>query len=214
MIRPGSPCQLRLERWISLLAVLSAAAGCSSASPISTPNTSASPSAASPLPPVSAVEDPSIPGIGATRQDWDASHAPNPDSDKFDKGAVYGYDPSFPFYLSGSEHAVYFAVSDMGTNRIQSYILNMHPVDRDDALARVRQELPSDATVAWDLTHDQCYRVAFDSARLQAVTGDMAIVQLEDLQEGGKPAPSPHQFNQAMFSIGIAGEKPTPDIGC
>jgi hypothetical protein len=32
--------------------------------------------------------------------------------------------------------------------------LNMHTVERDGALARVRQELPSDATVAWDLNID------------------------------------------------------------
>jgi len=186
--------------------LVSAAAGCSSGSPVSAPSTSAST--------VSAVEDPSIPGIGATRHDWDASHAPNPDSDKFGKGAVWGYDPSLPKYLSGSEHAVYIAVGDFGTNRIQSYVLNMHAVDRDDALARVRQELPSDATVAWDLTLDQCYRVGFGSARLQAVTGYMAVVQLEDVQEGGKPAPSPHRFNQAIFSVAMAGSPPDPEVDC
>jgi hypothetical protein len=114
--------------------LVSAVAGCSSGSSAST---------------ASAVEDPSIPGIGATRHDWDASHAPNPDSDKFDKGAVYGYDPSLSY--PAVDGAVYIAVFDdvvMGTKRIESYLLNMHAVDRDEALARVRQELPSDATVA------------------------------------------------------------------
>jgi hypothetical protein len=91
-----------------------------------------------------------------------------------------------------STGAVYIGVS--GDERIQAYALNMHAVDRDEALARARQELPSDATVAWDLELDRCYRVAFNSPTLEAIHR-MAVVQLQELQEGGTLAPNPHRFN-------------------
>jgi len=171
--------------------LVSAAAGCSSGS---------------------SVDDPSIPGIGATRHDWDASHMPNPN---FNNGMVYGDDPSLPYPAVNG--AVYIAVFDndiTGTKRIAGYILNMPTADRDGALARVRQELPSDATVAWELTLDRCYRVAFDSARLKAVTDVRAIVQLEDVQQGGKSAPNPHSFNQANFVLAAVGAPPTTYIDC
>lgn len=189
-----------------------ASAGCSSSSPASTPTTTSTVVAPSipPAPATAAVADPSIPGIGATRHDWDATHAPNAN---FNNGMVYGDDDSLPSYLS-NQGAVYFGVSDLGTGRIQVYYLNMHTVDRDGALAQVRQELPSDATVAWDLNLDQCYRVAFNSATLDAAGHYMAEVQIEDIQEGGSPAISPHRFNQASFQLDAAGSPPTPDIGC
>lgn len=121
--------------------------------------------------------------------------------------------PSLPSYLA-LNGAVYVQVSDMGTGRIQMYALNMHPVNRDAALARVRQELPSDATVAWDLTLDECYRVTFDSATLRTAGPYMAEVQLEDIQGDGTRAPDPHRFNQASFHLDAAGSPPNPDIGC
>jgi hypothetical protein len=113
-------------------------------------------------------QDKSIPGIGATRANWDDSHTPN--------AAVpngYGDDRSLPDYLTPSG-AVYSYVDDQGTGSIQSYNLNMHTVDRFEVLPRVWHELPSDATVAWDLTFDHCYRVAFNSPTLQAAGHYMA----------------------------------------
>jgi hypothetical protein len=171
----SQPVRVAVAVGCVLVSVVSA--GCSS-DPSGTSPTGTS--TVAPPPATRAVKDPSIPGIGATRDDWDASHVQNP---AFNNGAVYGYDPSLPSYLS-SNSAVYIVViadSDMGTtipttgNRIQVCILNMQPVDRDEALARVRQELPSDATVAWDLTLDKCYRVAFNSATLEAAAHRMAV---------------------------------------
>jgi hypothetical protein len=157
--------------------------------------------------PTPTVDNPSIPGIGATRHDWDASHRRNP---TFNNDAVYGYDPSLPEHLAASG-AVYVEV--MGSQTIQDYVLNMHEVDRDEALARVRQELPADATVKWDLTLDQCYRVQYYSPTLPGIQ-HMALVELEDLQEGGTLAFSPRMFNQASFDLDGAGPKPDPDQGC
>jgi hypothetical protein len=189
--------------------LVSAAAGCSSGSPVR-------------------VDDPSIPGTGATRHDWDASHTPNPDSDKFDKGAVYGYDPSLPSYLSGNEHAVYIAVFDHdtnGTKRIDHYILNMPEADMDGAMARVRMELPSDATFVRDVRLDRCYRVVFSSATSKAAMhgqdnvtelSDMVEVQLDELGEGGrgKPTLNPYRFNQAWFQLGAHPAEFEPAIDC
>lgn len=156
----------------------------------------------------------SIPGIGATRHDWDASHTPNPGT-QFDPRAVYGYDPTLPF---GQNGAVYFAVTDKGTDRIQSYIMNMHPVDRDGALAQVRRELPADATIAWDLKKTHCYLVAFSSATLAAATNDMAVVELSDFlgndsMGNGIVATNPDTFNQANFDLLPAGSPPNPEVG-
>ena len=190
--------------------LVSAAAGCSSRSPGSTSSTPASTSAAAPLPATSAIQDEPIPGIGATRAAWDALHTPNAADAN---GSAYGDDPSLPSYLAPSG-AVYSDLGDLGTDRIQFYDLNMHTVDGDEVLRQVRQELPSDATVAWDLTLDQCYRVAFNSATLQAAGHYMADVQLEYIQEDGMMATSPDRFNKASFWLNEAGSPPNPEKGC
>jgi hypothetical protein len=190
--------------------VVSAAVGCSSRSSGSTPSTPASRSAAASLPAASAIQDESIPGIGATRAAWDDSHTPNAANNK---GLDYGDDPSLPSYLTPSG-AEYGAVNDQGTGRIQFYDLSMHTVDGNEALRRVRQELPSDARVAWDLTFDQCYRVAFNSATLQAAGHYMADVQLEYIQEDGSRRTSPDTFNHAWFWLDRAGSLPNPEVDC
>jgi hypothetical protein len=199
--------------------LVSAAAGCSSRSPGSTPSTPASTSAVAPLPAASAVaplpaasavQDESIPGIGATRANWDDSHTPNAANDN---GSVYGDDPSLPEYLTPSG-AVYSYVDDRGTGRIQSYNLNMHTIDPNEVLPRVRQELPSDATVAWDLLRDKCYRVAFNSPTLQAAGHYMAKAQLQYIQEDGTLATSPRGFNVATLWLDEAGSPPDREADC
>jgi hypothetical protein len=185
--------------------LVSASAGCSSSLPGSTP--ASTPAVA---PATSAVKDPSIRGIGATRADWDASHTPNA---AFNNAMVYGYDPSLPSYLAANG-AVYIEVFDLGTGRIQTYSLHMLTAGRHQALARVRQELPSDARVAWHLTFNHCSRVAFASATLEAAGHYMAEVQLEDLKEDGTTAMSPHRFNRASFQLDVAGSPPNPQIDC
>ena len=198
--------------------LLSAAAGCSSSSSVSTssvstpstPSTPADASAVAPLPATSAVQDESIPGIGATRAAWDDSHTPNAAKHN---GSAYGYDPSLPPYLSDNG-AVYSDVDDWGTGRIQWYSLNMHTVEGAEVLRRVREELPSDATVAWDLRLPQCYHVAFNSATLEAAGHYMAEVQLEYIQQDGTKATSPDRFNVATFWLDEAGSPPNPASGC
>jgi hypothetical protein len=188
--------------------LVSAAAGCSSRSPGSTPSTPASTSAVAPLPATSAVQGESVPGIGATRAAWDDSHTPNAADTK-----GYGDDPSLPEYLAPSG-AVYSEVDDKGTGRIQVYALNMHTSDRSQALPRVRQELPSDATVAWYVLRDQCYRVAFNSPTLQAAGDYMAEVQLQYIQEDGTKATNSDSLNQAVFWLNGAGSPPDREDGC
>jgi len=190
--------------------LVSAAAGCTSRSPGSTSSTPASTSAVAPPPATSAVHDESIPGIGATRAAWDDSHTPNAANNN---GSVYGDDPSLPEYLTPSG-AVYSEVSDQGTGRIQVYSLSMHTVDRFEVLRRVRQELPSDATVAWDRMADHCYRAAFNSPTLEVAGHYMADVLLEYIQEDGTKATSPDRFNHAVFWLDGAGSPPDPEIGC
>jgi hypothetical protein len=188
--------------------LVSAAAGCSSRQPGSASSTPASTPAVAPPPTLSAVQEESIPGIGATRAAWDDSHTPNTAATN-----GYGDDPSLPEYLAPSG-AVYSGVSDHGTGRIQIYSLNMHTVDRFGVLPRVRQELPSDATVAWDLMRDHCYRVAFNSPTLQAAGDYMVEVQLQYIQEDGRKATSSDSFNQAFFWLDGAGSPPDPENGC
>ena len=188
--------------------LVSAVAGCSSRSPGSASSTPASTSTVAPLPATSAIQGESIPGIGATRAAWDDSHTPNTAATN-----SYGNDPSLPEYLT-TGGAVYSDVSDHGTGRIQVYSLNMHTVDRFEVLRRVQQELPSDATFAWNLPFDQCYRVAFNSPTLQAAGDYMAEVQLQYIQQDGTRATSRDGFNQAVFWLDGAGSKPDPESGC
>jgi hypothetical protein len=197
-----------LKTWRVVIAVgcvLISVAGCLSGLPEST---SASAPAVAPM--TSAVKDPSIPGIGATRADWDASHTPNT---AYNNEMVYGKNLGLPSYLAANG-AVYIEVSDLGTGRIQSYHLNMHAATRDQALARVRQELPPDAEVAWDLRLNHCTRVAFASAKLEAAGHYMAEVQLEFLTANATTAMRPHNFNQAWFQLDVAGSPPNPEINC
>jgi hypothetical protein len=190
--------------------LLSAAAGCSARSSGSTPSTPASTSAAASLPAASAIQDELIPGIGATWANWDASHTPNAANNN---GSDYGDDPSLPEYLTNNG-AVYRDVGDLGTGRIQAYTLAMHTVDAQEVLRQLRQELPSDAKVAWDLTRDQCYRVAFNSPTLQAAGRYMAEAELEYIQEDGTTAMSPDRFNIASLWLDDAGSPPDPEKGC
>jgi hypothetical protein len=190
--------------------LVSATAGCSSRSPVSISSTPASTSAVAPLPATSAIQGESIPGIGATRAAWDDSHTPNAANNN---GSVYGDDPSLPEYLAPSG-AVYSDVSDLGTGRIQVYSLNMHTVERFEALRRVRQELPSDATFAWDRLLDQCYLAAFNSPTLQATGDYMAEVQLEYIQQDGTRATARDGFNQALFWLDGAGSPPDSKSRC
>jgi hypothetical protein len=184
-----------------------AAAGCSSRSPGSTP---ASRSAVPSLSAMTAVREESIPGIGASRAHWDATHTPNAANND---GSAYGDDPSLPSYLSPSG-AIYSGVTDQGTGRIQFYDLNVLPVDGNEMLRRVRQELPSDAKAGWNLTFDQCYRMAFNSPTLRAAGDYMADVQLEYIQEDGSRGPSPDTFNHAWIWLDKAGSPPNPESDC
>lgn len=187
--------------------LISLVAGCSSRSPGST---SASASAAVVPAAISAIHEESTPGIGALRASWDDSHTPNAANND---GSAYGNDPSLPSYLAPTG-AVYGGVNDGGTGRIQVYDLNMLPVDGNEMLRRVRRELPRDATVAWDLTFDQCYRLAFNSPTLRAAGQYMADVQLEYVQQDGSRRTSPDSFNHAWIWLDKAGSPPDREVGC
>jgi hypothetical protein len=187
--------------------LVSTAAGCSARSAGSAP---ASTSAAASLPATSAIHGELIPGIGAARANWDALHTLNAANDN---GADYGDDPSLPSYVTNNG-AVYRDVDDRGTGRIQVYTLAMHTVDAQEVLRQLRQELPSDATVAWDLTRDQCYRVAFNSPTLQAAAHVMAEAELQYIQPDGTPATSPDKFNIASIWLDDAGSPPDSEKGC
>src|SRR3984885_934777 len=184
--------------------LVSTAAGCSARSAGSAP---ASTSAAASLPATSAIHGELIPGIGATRANWDALHTLNAANDN---GADYGDDPSLPSYVTNNG-AVYRDVDDRGTGRIQVYTLAMHTVDAQEVLRQLRQELPSDATVAWDLTRDQCYRVAFNSPPLQAAGHVMAEAELQYIQQDGTAATSPDKFNIASIWLDEAGSPHDPE---
>jgi hypothetical protein len=193
---------------IAVGCVLISVAGCASGLPEST--SANAPAVAPVAPTTSAVKDRAIPGIGATRADWDASHTPNT---AFNNEMVYGENPGLPSYLAANG-AVYIEVSDLGTKRIQSYNVNMQAATRHQALERVRQELPSDAAVAWDLRLNHCTRVAFASPTLEAAGHYMAEVQLEFLKVDATTEVSPHSFNQARFQLDTAGSPPNPEINC
>ncbi len=180
------------------------AAGCATRPPGSTPVS------ASGVAPPPAISDESIPGVGASRAHWDASHTQNAANSD---GSNYGDQPTLPSYLTPSG-AVYSGVNDQGSGRIQFYDLNMLPVDGHEMLRRVRQELPSDAKVAWDLTFDQCYRLAFNSPTLQAAGDYMADVQFEYIQEDGSRRPNPDMFNHAWIWLDKAGSPPNPESDC
>jgi hypothetical protein len=158
----------------------------------------------------SAVQDESIPGIGATRAAWKDTHTPNGANGS---GSAYGNDPSLPAFLSDIG-AVYLDVDDHGTGRIQSYTLNMHTVEGAEVQRQVRRELPSDAKLAWDLMLGQCYQMAFNSATLEAASHQMAEVRLEYIKEDGTKASNPDRFNVAAFWLDEAGASPDPDGGC
>jgi hypothetical protein len=187
--------------------LVSTVAGCSARSAGSAP---ASTSAAASLPATSAIHGELIPGIGATRASWDDSHTLNAANNN---GTDYGDDPSLPSSVT-SNGAVYRDVDDRGTGRIQGYTLAMHTVDAQQVLRQLRQELPSDATVAWDLTRDRCYRVAFNSPTLQAAAHVMAEAELQYIQQDGTPATSPDRFNIASIWLDDAGSPPDSDKGC
>jgi hypothetical protein len=205
---PGHLLMKGVKAWVAIAVgcvSVTVATGCSAVI-----TGTAAPRASAGVPITSAIKRSSIPGIGATRADWNASHTPN---SAFNNGKVYGDNPSLPSFLAANG-AVYIKVFDLGTDRIQSYTLNMHEAGRHQALERLQQELPADAKVAWELTFDHCYRVAFDSATLQAAGHYMAEVQLDNLREDGTTATNPETFNEAAFQLDAAGSPPNSQIDC
>lgn len=190
--------------------VVSAAAGCSSPAQGSSPGTAASTSAAAAQPAIAAIGGELIPGIGATRASWEATHTLNAENNN---STDYGDDPGLPSYVTNNG-AVYREVDDRGTGRIHAYTLAMHTVDADHVLRQLRQQLPSDATVAWHLTRDQCYRVAFNSPTLLAAGQFMAEAELQYIQQDGTAATSPDRFNLASIWLDDAGYPPDPEKNC
>lgn len=191
-----------------LASVLANTTGCSSPS---SGTTAVGTSSVVPPPSSSAIREELIPGIGAKRANWDATHTLNAANDK---DSDYGHDPSLPPYVTDNG-AVYRDVSDLGTERVQAYTLALHTTDAQEVLRQIRRELPSDATIAWDLTRDQCYRVAFNSPALEAAAGRyMVEAELQYLQPDGTAATSPDRFNFASFWLDEAGSPPDPEKGC
>lgn len=166
------------------------------------------PSVAEAPPPVAKKPASKITGIGADPSVWDSTHNENP---YFDNGQVYGDDPTLPSYLS-NHGAVYFGVQKTGW--VSSYGLNMATATEDDAITRIRQELPADATELWRVPLDKCHRMAFNSPTVDDDLGPtVIIVQLEDVQEDGSSAHDPQVFNQALFDTS-GTPQPNPEIGC
>jgi hypothetical protein len=190
--------------------LVSAAAGCSLPAQGSSPSLPASTSGAASQLAAAATGGELIPGIGATRASWDGSHTLNVANNN---GTDYGDDPSLPSYVTNNG-AVYRDVDDQGTGRIHAYTLAMHTVDAEQVLRQLRQELPSDATVAWHLTRDQCYRVAFNSPTLMAAGHFMAEAELQYIQPDGTAATSPDQFNIASIFLEDPGTPPDPEKSC
>jgi hypothetical protein len=188
--------------------LVGAMAGCSS--PQSVGSSPVSTSSVASVKAASVIVGESIPGIGATRANWDATHTLNPASDS---GADYGNDPSLASFVTDNG-VVYRGVDDGGTDRVHGYTLAMHTFDAQQALRQLRQELPADATVAWELTGDRCYRVAFNSVSLQAAGNFMAEAQLQYIQPDGTPAMNPDRFDLASLWLEDAGKAPDPEKGC
>ena len=168
------------------------------------------PTANAPRPAASAVQDESIPGIGATRgRAWDDSHTPNA------AGANgYGDDPSLPEYLTPSG-AVYSYVDDRGTGRIQSYNLIMHPVDQLEVLRRLRQELPSDATVAWNLVLDPTVIEQLSTARPCRPPGiTWQAFSLNTFRKTERQRPVLTGSTMLRFGLTLGARHQTLKIGC
>lgn len=191
--------------WISV-----SSAGCSSMPTASSAGTPARTSSAASPPTTSAIREELIPGIGSKRANWDATHTLNVANDS---GADYGDDPSLPTYLTNNG-AVYRDVGDLGTGRIQVYTLVMHTVDAQQVLRKLRHELPSDASIAWDVMRDRCYRVAFHSPALEAAGRFMVETELQYIQPDGTLATSPDRFNLASIWLDEVGAPPDPEKDC
>jgi hypothetical protein len=108
---------------------------------------------------------------------------------------------------------VFFGPGDDGVERIDTFTLNLHLPDRDVALARVRQELPADATVAWDQELGQCYLAEFTGPTLETVAHAKVKVELLK-RESGTLAPHPREFNQAVVDLVPVDLPPSPGLGC
>ena len=160
----------------------------------------ASKSAAASLPATSAIHGELIPGIGATRANWDALHTLNAANNN---GADYGDDPSLPSYVTNNG-AVYRDVDDRGTGRIQVYTLAMHTVD-----ARRCYGSCGKSTVRRDGRMGSHARSVLSSGFQQPDPAGrahvMAEAELQYIQPDGTPATSPDKFNIASIWLDDAG---------
>ena len=111
--------------------------------------TPASTSAAAPRLAASAIQEQSIPGVGATRANWDASHAPNPANDN---GSDFGHDSSLPSYLT--PNGAVYRYGERSRDWKDPVLRPEHACSRwsSGCFGSCRQELPSDSTVGMGST--------------------------------------------------------------
>lgn len=111
------------------------------------------------------LEDEGLPGFGATRTRWDATHQ---SVGGFAAGAAYG--PMLRSTEDRGFNPTYAGV--FGRDRILSYIMNLPPnTSFDAARARVRRELPADAREVRTRRLRQCRMVRYRSPTFRRVLG-------------------------------------------
>lgn len=115
---------------------------------------------------------PTITGYGATQSDWNANHQVD---NRYDSGSVYNATPGLG--LDTQHDDKYYAVLTQ-SGRILTYEMRL-PNGSSLAAARaeIMQEFPSDATVVWQQTKDQCSQMEISSATL----GNSSVLGSSDI---------------------------------
>jgi hypothetical protein len=107
-----------------------------------------------------------ITGYGALQSDWDSNHIKDT---RYQGNPVYNPTPGLG--LDDMHDDAYYLVTT-SASRITGYTIRLpNGSNLLAAKAKVMAEFPSDGTVLWQQTKDQCSQVAVTSASLGAVLG-------------------------------------------
>ncbi|MCM3886136.1 hypothetical protein [Frankia sp. R82] len=148
-----------------------------------------------------------LPGIGATKADWNASHVMDTHGTTV-PGCCFNPIPSLS-KTAGENVDAYYTVNYAG-NRVISYSMRFVPISIDTANARVLAELPGDARTAWTRTLGTCRQSEFVSPTLARLlgpapvgdtTGGVFVEFDSDEHNGGQSVYDPAEVDTALLSL-------------
>ncbi|ORT46894.1 hypothetical protein KBI5_22725 [Frankia sp. KB5] len=148
-----------------------------------------------------------LPGIGATRADWNASHVMDTHGTTV-PGCCFNPTPALA--TGGEPNVDAYYVVNYDANRVISYSMRFVPAPIGTVNAHVLAELPADTQMLWTRTLGTCRQSEFTSPTLARLlgpppigdtTGSVFVEFDSDEHGGGQSIYDPARVDTALLSL-------------